>query len=200
MELIIFLTKEQKETKTPLLSVLQMPFLENEKGICNNLLEQEQKKIGKTKYNIEYLEGFVDYFQKNPKIDPKIDKELLKKMIKIISLFREQFDKNKKRITKYAEAKNVNEIIPKRINLQLLGEKKLTSEKEISENLKEVFKKTLDNIICLANSHIMTFYEITEAGREMGEKKIAVIVFDNHVDMSSTVSSPGKTEPFFVVS
>lgn len=59
------------------------------------------------------------------------------------------------------------------------------SSKGVSEALKQQFKKTTSDIICLSNSHVTTYFEIEEALAETTEKQggLAVMVFDNHPDV-----------------
>jgi len=167
--------------------VLQVPSVANENyATSRRELKDDPKSILEAEKKLIYLESLVEGYDDEAFSD-------------ILQTLREQFEAYKKRISKYKDAPDTSATIPARMEkIKKIGEGDEDNEKAISGALKDDFETNPGNKICLADSHVLTIYNLTEAFKARTDKdaKVAVMVFDNHIDIYDHADDDWKGNVF----
>jgi len=165
--------KSEDENNDPKrFEVLQIPSVEHESNTVRGELRKDPERIQDAEKKLIYLESLVNDYK---------DKEFAD----IMKTFREKFEAYRKRLENFQNAPDTGETIPARIKKLKSSDIKETSAEAISEGIKRDFENAPGNKVGLADSHMLTIYELTEAFKARTDKEasVGVLVFDNHIDL-----------------
>jgi len=169
------------------LDVIEIPELEFDKRVTESRLKMCEGM--ETIYQkISYLRGILH--SKGAQ-----NYRLSKDLVRYIKVAEEVFAANENRLPEYINAQLVENLIRKEIpTMKQIGiyRNGSTRDEEIKNALSTDFRRNKGNKVCISRSHGATWFELkaVHEAKENKRDQIAVIVFDNHVDMYRSFLDP----------